>query len=85
MAEMNVLSHLGKPIHVRVMQIPKFHGSGCFDVRILTNGSHECLPTINCPNPQAVCAKYALRFTHNTRHTHTHNNQAKRRFDFHHS
>ena len=25
LAEMNVLAHLGKPVHVRVMQIPKVH------------------------------------------------------------
>ena len=63
LAEMNVLAHMGKPVHVRVMQIPKSAGAGCFDVRLHPNGSHECLPTSNCPNPQATCQKYSLKFT----------------------
>ena len=63
LAEMNVLAHLGRPIHVRVLEIPKVHGAGCFDVRLHANDSSECLPTINCPNPQQTCARYALRFT----------------------
>ena len=62
LAEMNVLAHMGRPVHVRVMQIPKAHGTGCFDVRLHTNGSHECLPAPNCPDAMAVCGKYALRF-----------------------
>lgn len=62
LAEMNVLAHLGRPVHVRVMEIPKAHGTGCFDVRLHLNGSHECLPAPNCPNALVVCAKYALHF-----------------------
>ena len=98
LAEMNVLVHLGRPVHIRVMQvhhltvfhspcsrrahavltpcshrsssaricvtqIPKVNGAGCFDVRLHENGSHTCLPTSNCPNPQATCERYSLRFS----------------------
>jgi len=63
LAEMNVLAHLGKPVHIRVMQIPKVLGAGCFDVRLFANGTVACLPTINCPNPMATCEKYSFRFS----------------------
>jgi|EP00900_Chrysochromulina_parva_P028029 hypothetical protein len=62
LAEMNVLAHLGEPVHMRVQEIPKAKGAGCFDVRLHANGSHDCLPTPNCPNPQLTCRKYTLQF-----------------------
>ena len=62
LAEMNVLVHLGYPVHMRVMQIPKAASSGCFDVRLHVNGSYECLPSATCPDPIPTCLKYGLRF-----------------------
>ena len=40
------------------MEVPKRHGSGCFDVRIFENGSLHCLPTSSCPKPEETCHNY---------------------------
>ena len=60
LAEMNVLAHLAQPVHMRVMEIPKTKTSGCFDLRLHSNGSYACLPTPNCPNPEVTCRQYSL-------------------------
>ena len=49
---------MGKAVHVRVMEVPKRAGSGCFDVRIFANGSLSCLPTSSCPKPEETCQGY---------------------------
>ena len=55
MAEFNVLVQLGKPVHIRVQQIPKAKGTGCFDVLLRPNGTYRCLPTGSCPQPYETC------------------------------
>ncbi len=46
---------------MRVMQIPKLKGNGCFDVMLHANRSAACLPTSHCPNPAEVCRAYEGR------------------------
>lgn len=61
MAEMNVLGSRGETRHMRVLEVPKQKGSGCFDVLISPNGSHTCLPpppSSNCPHPLETCRNY---------------------------
>lgn len=60
-AEMNVLGSRGETRHMRVLEVPKQKGSGCFDVLISANGSHTCLPpppSSNCPRPLETCRNY---------------------------
>ena len=61
MAEMNVLGARGAAAHIRVLEVPKDKGSGCFDILVAANGSHTCLPpppSSSCPKPLETCRNY---------------------------
>ena len=70
LAEWNVLVLRGKPVHIRMMEIPKRHGTGCFDV-LLNNNNAElhnnksnkpftCLASATCPHAMSTCHNYTL-------------------------
>ncbi len=49
-------------VHIRVMEMPKRHGTGCFDILLNRSNAAQpfaCLPS-GCPNPVATCHNYTL-------------------------